>query len=569
VCKSRAFACIPCIYDSPLPAATLPPLPPTGRAAFQLTAPLQPPQAWPSLVLLDFPNIRETYSCTGTVIHVSPSRTFAVALTSATCLPAESRGHDTGGRNWLGAAVALPPGAGFVARTGDGARTVVGNLTSAAYVFTPTAGGNLAAVAVALDPAAAPVAPAAWLTADVPMWQPGVILGFGAGAVAVTRFGPVSVVTPSGGGALRSAVAYVTDVSGAAGSPDDCHVPLAAGDLYVEDLRGAFNAFRVCVTHGDDGAPLFVDTAAGSGGAPAWRLAGVAVTTTDHEACGGLRTTLTSVPFRDDWIRVALNTLAGVPYARPPCPSLRPTATPTPSRSPSPALAAAPSRDPSPSPPAVPFASRPLNLLWIIIMAVFLGTVVACTAAWGWRARAQVAAGTAPSADAKAALASAPPAAQVAGSAAAPSAADAEAAAIRAAAREGEFVSYPRRMSEVAGLGAAAVAAAVAARAAHRAAARRRSADGRAPGGGHAPPAARRSFLLPHDREFEGRAGGLPPVIGWRFNYGDAGGRVDVGAAAAAAAAALAQSVGTAVRGDEGGGAGGKGGALGSTAAAL
>lgn len=140
------------------------------------------------------------------------------------------------------------------------------------------------------------------------------------------------------------------------------------------------------------------------------------------------------------------------------------SAPPSPSRRPVWAVSVTPS--PTPSPSTIPYAEQPLNLLWIIIMSVFLCLVMSCTVYWGRELRSRIRAGARVKPELVRQLKSLPTN-QIASSELQPSEYEVERQRRASVAREGGLVSAPRRMSMTTE-GAEALAAAEASRAARK-----------------------------------------------------------------------------------------------------
>jgi hypothetical protein len=429
-----------------------------GLVVLILTHPLSPPpppraQDWPGILLLEFPNAIDTYKCTGVVIYVDVANATAIVLTSGTCIPQTLRSSNTGSSNFYGANAALGPA--FRILAGDPGRTHIGYSNETHFVFSAVQGFNLALVTAVLDTAALATLPASlvaypWIDDEIPLWAQGRAFGYGADNVTVRAGG--LIVTSSGVGTLRSTPIVITDVSVAMVPSDGhCVATAAGGEVYIEDLGGSYNKGRMCVTYGDDGAPVFLNVDPRPGFFD-WKLAGVVVSSNDLLGCGGSNAimpkyTLTSTVFRNSWIRGLLANLTKTTYVKPPCPSAIPSSGPSPSRTPIPQWAASqtPTRTPSASP--IPYVEQPLNLLWIIIMSVFLFTVLACTVYWGMSIRARMRGHLKVAPKLKEEL-SKPSVGQIASSELMPSEYEAERTRRASVAREGGLVVAPRRMSQ-------------------------------------------------------------------------------------------------------------------------
>lgn len=268
------------------------------------------------------------------------------------------------------------------------------------YVYSPGVSGyNLALIKVYLDPVAlsssstpegkittSSLSSYEWFDTGTQMEEFGIILGYGASLVQVTRIGTIPFVNITGTDTLRSASGMFTDFSLQLNKRGDCDVAANGGELYMDDYMSGFNTVRLCINYGDDGAPFFLPSYAYNQPLR-WKLAGIAVMSSDTTGCDGKRHTFTSTEFRTNWITEILYNFTNQPYIPPVCPSVTPTSTVTPTTSPTFYPQILPSLSTSPTPSPTPFVERPINLFWIIFMAIFLCMVVSCTYYWGHRAR--------------------------------------------------------------------------------------------------------------------------------------------------------------------------------------
>lgn len=302
--------------------------------------------ALPYVVSLTFPPA--SVRCTGTIVARSADNVSAAILTAPGCIPASTRGAPMTRADWVGRTAPVTASV----RAGDAARSLVGSVTTCAFVWVPGAEGyELALCTAEMDAAAFERAVggggggggggsgvARWTApggARAVEPVPGVgmrVFGYGAATVTADRFGELNVA--AGAGALRGSGVSLTAVVG----PNvvvECGLVLSGGQLVVTDpdssLLGAGfgRGTRLCVTSGlgDAGAPIFTRELPAADGSTAWRLAGIAVSASAPEtiASGGVATPVlcseattrfTSTAFRDTWIRATLARVAPL-VARP------------------------------------------------------------------------------------------------------------------------------------------------------------------------------------------------------------------------------------------------------------
>jgi len=248
------------------------------------------------------------------------------------------------------------------AGTSEAAMRYVGRATNASWVYrSGVFGDNIAVLEV--DPApGATINYIGLRKTGFVFPESGAIVGFG----SHLNVRPVGGVF-QGAGTHRSGPAEVLEATEVFDYSGNCLKRKDGGALILQDYN-TMQFPKACLASGDFGAALVIKELTG---AKQFQLAGVAAQG-DAFPCTAVRTYLSSVLFRQNWIQERVNAFQGNRFEVIVCasPSATPTAAPSVSASPS------VSPTPSPSPSIIVEIVPPREIDWGIIVA--LGVIVVC-----------------------------------------------------------------------------------------------------------------------------------------------------------------------------------------------
>ncbi|KAA0157858.1 hypothetical protein FNF31_05671 [Cafeteria roenbergensis] len=251
------------------------------------------------------------------------------------------------------------------AGTGGGGLQYVGRASNVSWVYrTGVFGDNIAVVAIELHPEPQfSFAPIPLRTEAFVLPESGAIVGYGSDQNFVTGQGQFvdAGVHRSGPAELLEAT-EVFDYSG------NCLLRKNGGALVLQDYNSRTFP-KTCLASGDFGAALLIRNPVGD--SDEFQLAAVAAQG-DTFPCTTVRTYLSSVIYRQNWLIERINFFKGNPFEPIVCASATPTSTAVPTVTASPSVAASPSTTPSPIVQVLP--ERSIN--WGII--IILGLILLC-----------------------------------------------------------------------------------------------------------------------------------------------------------------------------------------------
>lgn len=251
------------------------------------------------------------------------------------------------------------------AGTSDEGLKYIGRASNVSWVYrTGVFGDNVAVVAVELNPVPEfAFAPIPLRTEAFVLPESGAIVGYGSDQNVL--FGQGQFIDA---GVHRSGPAEILEATEVFDYSGNCLLRKNGGALVLQDYNSRTFP-KTCLASGDFGAALLIRNPVGD--SEEFQLAAIAAQG-DTFPCTTVRTYLSSVIYRQNWLIERINFFKGNPFEPIVCASATPTPTAVPTVTASPTVAPSPSTTPSPI--IQVFPERSIN--WGII--IILGLILLC-----------------------------------------------------------------------------------------------------------------------------------------------------------------------------------------------